>query len=126
VAEIIRKLGISEQTFYPWKKRLAEFGIAELRRLRTLGKKNTKLKQLVADLSLDKKMLQDVLSEKTAARVQACFGAGCACGVSRCRASGLPCFGVSRTTYRYRSRRDPRAELGIQLRDLAQVTHWEA
>ena len=61
VAEIIRKLGISEQTFYRWKKRFAGLGIAELRRLRTLEEENSKLKQLVADLSLDKKMLQDVL-----------------------------------------------------------------
>ena len=63
VAEIIRKLGISEQTFYRWKKRFAGLGIAELRRLRILEEENGKLKQLVADLSLDKKMLQDVLSK---------------------------------------------------------------
>ena len=62
--EIFRKLGISEQTFYRWKKRFAGLGIAELRRLRTLEEENSKLKQLVADLSLDKKMLQDVLSKK--------------------------------------------------------------
>ena len=61
MAEIIRKLGISEQTFYRWKKRFAGLGIAELRRLRTWEEENSKLKQLVADLSLDKKMLQDVL-----------------------------------------------------------------
>ena len=64
VAEIIRKLGISEQTFYRWKKRFAGLGVAELRRLRILEEENGKLKQLVADLSLDKKMLQDVLSKK--------------------------------------------------------------
>lgn len=64
VAEIIRKLGISEQTFYRWKKRFAGLGIAELRRLRILEEENGKLKQLVADLSLGKKMLQDVLSKK--------------------------------------------------------------
>lgn len=64
VAEIIRKLGISEQTFYRWKKRFAGLGIAELRRLWTLEEENKNLKQLVADLSLDKKMLQDVLSKK--------------------------------------------------------------
>ena len=64
VAEIIRKLGISEQTFCRWKKRFAGLGIAELRRLRTLEEENSKLKQLVGDLSLDKKMLQNVLSKK--------------------------------------------------------------
>jgi putative transposase len=64
VSEIIRKLGISEQTFHRWKKRFAGLGVAELRRLRTFEEENKKLKQLVADLSLDKKMLQDVLSKK--------------------------------------------------------------
>ena len=56
MAETIRKLGISEQTFYRWKKRFAGLSIAELRRLRTLEEENRKLKQLVADLSLDKKI----------------------------------------------------------------------
>lgn len=64
VAELIRKLGVSEQTFYRWKKKFAGLGVAELRKLRTLEEENRKLKQLVADLSLDKKMLQDVLSKK--------------------------------------------------------------
>ena len=63
MAEIIRKLGISEQTFYRWKKKYASLGIAEFRRLKQLEEENRKLKQLVADLSLDKKMLQDVLSK---------------------------------------------------------------
>ena len=64
VAEIIRKLGVSEQTFYRWKRRYAGLGVAELRRLKQLEEENRKLKQLVADLSLDKKVLQDVLSKK--------------------------------------------------------------
>lgn len=64
VSEIVRKLGISEQTFYRWKKKYAGPGVAELRRLKQLEEENSKLKQLVADLSLDKKMLQDVLSKK--------------------------------------------------------------
>lgn len=63
VAELTRKLGISEQTFYRWKKKFAGLGVAELRRLKQLEEENRKLKQLVADLSLDKKMLQDVLSK---------------------------------------------------------------
>jgi putative transposase len=64
VAEIIRKLGVTEQTFYRWKKKFAGLGVAELRRLRQLEEENKKLKSLVADLSLDKKMLQDVVSGK--------------------------------------------------------------
>jgi putative transposase len=59
--EVCRKLGVSEQTFYRWKRQFAGLGVAELRRLRQLEDENRKLKQLVADLSLDKHMLQEAL-----------------------------------------------------------------
>ena len=52
-------MGISEQTVYRWKKKPQGMGVAEVRRLRVLEEENRKLKQLVADLSLDKQMLQD-------------------------------------------------------------------
>lgn len=61
-------MGISEQTFYPWKKLSGGLGVGELRRLKQLEEENRKLKQLVADLSLDKHILQDVLSKKFEAR----------------------------------------------------------
>ncbi len=61
VPEVCRKMGVSEQTFCRWKKRFAGMGVAELRRLKILEEENRKLKQLVADLSLDKQMLQDML-----------------------------------------------------------------
>ena len=64
VPEICRKMGIAEQTFYRWKKKYTGMGVAEVRRLRVLEEENRKLKQLVADLSLDKQMLQDVLRKK--------------------------------------------------------------
>ena len=64
VADVIRQVGISEQTFYRWKKQYAGMGVAELRRLKQLEEENRKLKQLVADLSLDKVMLQDVIRSK--------------------------------------------------------------
>lgn len=64
VAEVIRKMGITEQTFYRWKKAYGGLGVSELRHMKQLEDENRKLKQLVADLSLDKKMLQDVLSKK--------------------------------------------------------------
>ncbi len=64
VGQVIRKLGVSEQTFYRWKKKYAGLGVAELRRLKQLEEENRQLKQLVADLSLDKKMLQHVLAKK--------------------------------------------------------------
>lgn len=64
VEEVCRKAGISEATFYNWKKKYSGLGPSELRRLRQLEEENAKLKKLVADLSLDKVMLQDVLSRK--------------------------------------------------------------
>ncbi len=62
--EICRKMGVSEQTFYRWKKIYAGLGITELRKLRQLEDENRKLKRLVADLSLDKHMLQEVIAKK--------------------------------------------------------------
>lgn len=64
VGEVCRKLGVSEQTLYRWKRQYAGMGLAEIRRIKQLEDENRKLKQLVADLSLDKQMLQDVLSKK--------------------------------------------------------------
>jgi putative transposase len=64
VEEITRKMGVSEASFYRWKKKFAGMGVVELRRLKQLEEENRKLKRLVADLSLDKAMLQDVLSKK--------------------------------------------------------------
>ncbi|SEJ41263.1 putative transposase [Dyadobacter koreensis] len=64
VAEVCRKMGVSEATYYNWKKKYAGLGVPELRKLRQLEEENQKLKQLVADLSLDKQMLQDILKKK--------------------------------------------------------------
>ncbi len=63
-AEVCRRLGVSETTFYAWKKRYAGMGMAELRRVRQLEDENRRLKQVVADLTLDKQMLQEVLQKK--------------------------------------------------------------
>ena len=64
VEEVCRKRGISEATFYNWKKKFGGMGMAELRRLRQLEGENLRLKKLVADLSLDKEMLQEVIKKK--------------------------------------------------------------
>jgi putative transposase len=64
VGEVIRKVGISTQTFYRWKRQYGQMGVDEIRRLKQLEEENRKLKQLVADLSLDQLLLQDVLSKK--------------------------------------------------------------
>ena len=64
VAEVCRKMGVTEQSFCRWKRKFGGMGVAELQRLRQLEEENKKLKQLVADLSLDKLMLQEVLAKK--------------------------------------------------------------
>ena len=64
VEEVCRKLGISDATFYNWRKKFGGLGPSEVRRLKQLEEENSKLNRLVADLSLDKTMLQDVLAKK--------------------------------------------------------------
>src|SRR5215510_7352524 len=68
VGEICREMGISQQAFYSWKRRYAGLGVSELRELRQLREENRKLKTLVADLTLDKHILQEVLSKRSEAR----------------------------------------------------------
>ena len=63
VAEVIRKAGISEQTFYRWKAKYAGLEVDQVRQMAQLQEENLRLKQLVAELTLDKTMLQDVLSK---------------------------------------------------------------
>lgn len=64
LAELIRRVGISEQTFYRWKKQYVGLEVDQVRQLKQLQEENSRLKRLVADLTLDKAMLQDVLSKK--------------------------------------------------------------
>jgi putative transposase len=64
VVDVCRKLGISQQTFYTWKKKYGGLGSTELKRMRLLEDENRRLKRLVADLSLDKHMLQEVIEKK--------------------------------------------------------------
>ena len=64
IGDLCRKVGISEQTFYRWKKVYGGLQPSEARELKQLRDENTKLKRLVADLSLDKVMLQDVVQKK--------------------------------------------------------------
>ena len=64
VEEVCRKMGVSEPSFYRWKKRFAGMGVPEIRRPKQLEEEDRRLKQLVADLTLDKTMLQDVLKRK--------------------------------------------------------------
>ena len=122
VAEVLRRMGISEQTFYRWKKLYGGLGTGELRRLKQLEEENRKLKQLVADLSLDQHILQDELSKKALTpgrrrvlvqQVQAAHG------VSERRS--CVALGVDRSTIRYRSTKPDQAPLRLRIRDLAKT-----
>ena len=74
VEKVCRKMGISEATFYNWKKKFGGMGVTELRRLRQLEEENQCLKRLVADLSLDKEMLQEVIKKSSEAGSEASGG----------------------------------------------------
>ena len=64
VPDVCRQMGISEATFYVWKKRCANMGLLEVRELRQLREENARLKRLVADLTLDRHVLQEVIKKK--------------------------------------------------------------
>lgn len=64
VAEVCRKMGVAEATCYNWKKKYGGLGVSELRRLKQQEEENARLKRMVADLSLDKQMLQEVIQKK--------------------------------------------------------------
>jgi len=64
IAEVCRKAGISEATYYNWRKKYGGLMPSEMKRLKQLDEENHRLKKLVADLSLDKEMLQDVIRRK--------------------------------------------------------------
>lgn len=64
VADVCRSAGVSEATFYVWKKKYANLGVSELRRLKLLEEENARLKRLVADLTLDKHILNEVIKKK--------------------------------------------------------------
>ena len=64
ISDVCRQMGISEATYYVWKKKYADMGILEVRELRQLRDENARLKHLVADLTLDRHILQEVIKKK--------------------------------------------------------------
>lgn len=64
VADVCRQLGVSEATYFTWKKKYADLGVAELRKMKMLEDENARLKRIVADLTLDKQILQEVVRKK--------------------------------------------------------------
>ena len=63
--DIVREIDIAEQTFYSWKRKYGDMNVSEVKRLKQLEAENAKLKELVADLSLDNKILKDVISKNS-------------------------------------------------------------
>jgi len=70
IAEVCREMGVSEQTYHRWKKQYEGMGVSELRRLKQLEDENASLRKLVADLSLDKHILQEIVTKSSKARTQ--------------------------------------------------------
>ncbi|WP_419722363.1 IS3 family transposase [Serratia liquefaciens] len=122
VPEVCRKLGISDATFYTWRKKYGGISPSELKHMRQLEEENLRLKRLVADLSLDKAMLQDVLAKKklTLARLrewvrdlQARYGAS----------ERQICFALrlSRSSFRYRSVAADDSALRLRIREITET-----
>ncbi len=120
VGDVCHQLGVSEATFYAWKKKYAHPGVTELRRLRQLEEENTRLKRLVADLWLDKHMLSEALQKKSLRPArrrelvqwfQRTFSVSCA------RACRLAQF--TRSAWYRRSRAKDQFALRLRIHDLA-------
>ncbi|MFN7096294.1 MAG: IS3 family transposase [Gammaproteobacteria bacterium] len=122
VQEVTRKMGMSEATFYNWKKRYSDMTRMELRELKQLQEENKQLKKLVADLGLDKQMLQDVLSKKglkpTAKMKQTNY---------LCLAYGISCRQacevvlLNRSTYYYHPSKDSQEPLRRRIKEIAKA-----
>src|ERR1017187_7012670 len=120
VADVCRGMGISEATFYVWKKKYASLGVSELRRLRQLEDENGRLKRLAADLTLDKHILQEVIAKKLCSRharremtqwIRDPFQISC---VRACRLGGL-----SRAGWYKKSKAKDQTALRMRIREIA-------
>ncbi|MCI0427580.1 MAG: transposase [Nitrospiraceae bacterium] len=119
VGDLCRQLGVSDATFCAWKKKCAYRGESELRRLRQLEEENSRLKRLVADLSLDKHMLSEALRKnlRPAHRRERAQWFQGTVAVSCARAFRLAQFG--RASWYRRSRAKDQSALRMRIRDLA-------
>ena len=120
VEDVCRSIGISQATFYIWKKKYGDLGASEVRRLRQLEEENLRLKRLVADLTLDKSILQEVIKKKDlkptrrrdlAQWIRHTYGVGVehACELAR----------LSQTAWYYTSKRDRQEGLRMRIREIA-------
>lgn len=121
VPDVCRKLGISDATFYTWRKKYGGISPSELKHMRQLEEENLRLKKLVADLSLDKAMLQDVLAKDLTLAslrewvrdLQARYGAS----------ERQVCFAlrISRSSFRYRSVAADDSALRLRIREITET-----
>ena len=119
-ADIARKLGIAEQTFYRWKKQYGGLEASEVRELKQLREENARLKRLVADLSLDKVMFQDIASKKMVGAPQRRSAVRYLAGrYSVSERRGCEVTGTARSTFQYQSTRPSQDALRQRIRDLA-------
>ncbi|MGI9415077.1 MAG: IS3 family transposase, partial [Hyphomicrobiales bacterium] len=122
VAEVCRKAGVSDATFYTWRKKYAGLMPSDMKRLKQLEEENNKLKRLVADLSLDKAMLQDVIKRKPlrpGRRRELVDDLRADWKVSIRRACSVLMAG--RSSYHYRSRRPDQAGLKKRIKEIAET-----
>ena len=121
VAEVCRKMGISEATFYRWKQIYGGMGPSELRKMRQLEEENQKLKRLVANLSLDKAMLQEVLAKSLAPdrRREIVRWLQDQIRVNECRCCQTMRF--HRRTHHYKSIRDSQVPLRKRIKEIAET-----
>lgn len=118
IAELIWQVGVSDQMFYRWKKKYSGLKVDQRRQMKQLQEENRRLKRIVADITFDKAMLQDVPRKKSKALTMPASGGvferelpdRLACRVTR----------MHRAKFRYCRHRDPRAELRMRIREIAQ------
>src|SRR5262249_22296328 len=119
VGDICRQLGISEATFYSWKKKYAHLGVSELRRLRQLEDENARLKRLVADLTLDKHMLSEALRKTREARAPSGAGPVVPGDVPDQLRAACRLAHFSQAAWYRRSRARDQSALRLRIRELA-------
>ncbi|AMH05043.1 hypothetical protein AL509_08710 [Achromobacter xylosoxidans] len=119
VVDVCRQLGVSEATFYTWKKKYADFGVSELRKLKQFEDENARLRRIVADLTLDKQILQEVVRNKSegrqTARVAACIHERFQISVQRACALAL----LQRSTWYAKGHARDQSVLRQRIRDIA-------
>ncbi|HHZ22239.1 TPA: transposase, partial [Xanthomonas vasicola pv. zeae] len=121
VGEVCRKMGIAEATFYVWRKKYGGLGPSELTRLRVLEEENRKLKQLVADLSLDKAMLQEVVKKNSKGAPEAQLGCPLERALRRERTTRIADRGDVEFGVSYKAKARDCSAIRLRMREITQT-----